>query len=152
MKWRALFEASPAALDAQEFGGLLFGEPASESDIRRLEERLGIRFPAEFREIYSEFNGVGIQYTEEEEVWWLIPLDQIEERTESLREWWFEDTESEAIANRMICFGDWFNGDLFGYVADDGSSTLNPEITEYNHELGRMESWNQGLGQFLQPT
>jgi len=151
MKWRALFEASPMARDAEDSGGILFGNPASESDIHALEQRLGVVFPAEFKEIYREFNGVGSRYGDED-IWWLVPLDQIEAQTQMLRQWWFEDADSEALAGRMVCFGDWFNGDQFGYIANEGDKTLNPVIYEYNHEVGRVESWERGLEEFLQST
>ncbi|MEX0715561.1 MAG: SMI1/KNR4 family protein [Planctomycetaceae bacterium] len=149
MKWRRLFEGSAMAKDAENSGGFVFGLPADDDAIRALEQRMRIALPDEFREIYREFDGVGVRVADDEAAWWLVPLDCIAERTAGLNESWFDDAESESLARRMVCFGDWFNGDVFGYLADEDGTIHSTAIHQYHHEVGRIEPWGRTLAEFV---
>lgn len=58
-KWREAFERGrPSECDIEHRHKYAFGPPATEEDIARVEGELGVRLPAEVRELLSEFNGV----------------------------------------------------------------------------------------------
>ncbi|MCE9562741.1 MAG: SMI1/KNR4 family protein [Planctomycetes bacterium] len=58
-KWREAFDhGRPSRWDIEYRLEYTFGPPATEEQLARVEGQLGVRLPAEVRELLSEFNGV----------------------------------------------------------------------------------------------
>ena len=153
MKWRELVEASALGREASETGGLVFGDPATDAQIDEMADRLGVDFSDELRELYREFNGAGMPYGADHEVaWWIVPLDLIEVNTHRVRHSLDEtgDEEQQEMADRMVCFGDWMNGDYFGCIAEPDGWVASPELFLFNHESGRIESCGCTFEELLQ--
>ena len=135
-----------AAADA---GGLYFADPATTEEIRTLEQKLKTKFPKQFYEIYTDFDGVGLKYDDGEIIWWLLPLSKIEDGTEGLRDSWTDDPKSEALADKLIIFGDWYNGDVFGYRRSKSGAIKSTRIYQYEHEVGRIDRLDSSLDKLL---
>ncbi len=153
MKWRQLVEASALGQDAAETGGLVFGDPATDSQIDEMADRLGVDFSEELRDLYREFNGAGMPFGSENEVaWWIAPLELIEVNTHRVRELidQLDDEDQQEMADRMVCFGDWMNGDYFGCIAEPDGLIVSPELFLFNHENGRIESCGCTFEELLQ--
>lgn len=152
MKWRDLFEASALAESVGGSSGLVFGPPATDEEIDTVSRNLGVELSDDLRSLYREFNGVGIPFGSDGDVaWWIAPLDQVEENTNYVRDCLddMEDEPFEDIVDRLVCFGDWMNGDYFGCVAEPGGKVVSSEVYGYNHEDGSIECWGQTLEECL---
>lgn len=152
MKWRELVEASALGREAADTGGLVFGDPASDAQIDEMSDRLGVDFSVELRDLYREFNGAGMPYGENEVAWWIAPLELIEANTQHVRDC-LEQSDDEAqqdLADRMVCFGDWMNGDFFGCIAEPDGLIASPELFLFNHENQRIESCGCTFEELLQ--
>jgi len=58
-KWRELFESNLPPVEEREYGEqYTFGPPATPEELDAAERTLGVRLPADVRELLSEFNGV----------------------------------------------------------------------------------------------
>lgn len=153
MKWRTLIESSALGQEATESGGIVFGEPATEAQIQLTETRLGVQFSEEIRELYREFNGAGLPFGEDQEIaWWIAPLELVEGNTGQVRAALddSEDEDQQDLADRMVCFGDWMNGDFFGCVADPHGAVVSPEIYVFDHETKTIDPSGQTLEELLQ--
>lgn len=58
-KWRELFESKLPAISKRRYGEqYAFGPPATAKQIADAEQKLGVQFPDDIRDILSEFNGI----------------------------------------------------------------------------------------------
>jgi hypothetical protein len=120
---------------------------AAESDLAALEARLGIQFPAEFRSLYSTFNGFGVRSVDSpgDVYWFTRPLEELPEFVEAIRHS-FRETHPE-LAARFYPFIDWANGDGLGYLAGDDGRIL-PGLYSFQHESYDCDA-DQDTDEFL---
>lgn len=69
---------------------LIQGEPCSEEELARLEEMIGLKMPAEFRDLYGVADGFGSR--SDKEYWLLTPIRNIPQLIKDARNW-FEETQ-----------------------------------------------------------
>ncbi len=125
---------------------LVMGEPASAAAIAALEEALGVKMPAEFKDFYGTCNGFG--HRAGEQVRWLFsPLELIPETTSYARGW-FRETHPELAAG-FVAFIDWDSGDYTGYIFDDKGAVLEG-IFDFEHEAYENDE-EQDFEEFLSP-
>lgn len=126
------------------------------SEIQNLNERSQFEWPAEFVDLYSKHDGVGLKMQLHEEVLWnFVPTSQIGTFTLSVREW-FSETHPE-IAKVFFPFFDWGCGDAVGYVLLDQilkdvvDEILPGTLFEFDHENYKFDA-SQPWIEFLQPS
>ena len=116
------------------------------SKLAALEQKLGVKFPSEFRDFYSACNGFGIKSDDEDQVSWLfVPSEEIESFATEIRRW-FEETHPK-FSNRFWPFIDFMNGDGIGYVLDDAGG-VHDGLFCFEHESYRFNP-EQDVNEFL---
>lgn len=122
---------------------------ASIDEVEALQSRMGISFPAEFHDLYRNFNGVGLIDRDEQGDMplFLRPIYEIPSYIEQCRSTFAETHPGEA--RRYFPFIDWFNGDSSGYWLNrDGE--LEPFICTFFHERYAYVP-EQDVAEFIQP-
>ncbi|QDT36161.1 SMI1/KNR4 family protein [Stratiformator vulcanicus] len=141
----------PSQIPTDSESDAVFGQPASEEEISRIEGELGVRFPAELRSLYGTFNGFGVPYPgwSDDDVMWLVPPLS---RLPSLRGD-FQEAVSEThpdVASRYLPVIDYANGDTAGYLIDEQGIAADG-IFSFEHESFEVRS-DQPLDEFIQPA
>lgn len=142
--WPELIEANHAWAHANDGWHLVTGAPATDADLAQLETQLGIELPAEFKELYRTYNGVGIcreandgqapgRPIEESKkvLWLLVPVAEIPGLMTVARSW-FQETHAE-VALQFMPFIDWNCGDYTGYLLPL-ESDVPAELYTFEHE------------------
>jgi hypothetical protein len=126
---------------------LVLGQAASETALSEFEELIGYKMPAEFRQIYSEFDGFGSTRDSDTE-WFFVPISNLIEHSREVLEW-FQQTHPE-IAKRFVPFVDWGSGDASGYLFSE-SGLPESGIFMFEHESYDFEA-GQNWHEFLFPV
>ena len=116
------------------------------AELDRFESETGLALPVELKGLYSECNGAGM-VDGDQPVWFIHPLHEILDFAESISAGM--QASNSKFAERCLFFGDWFNGDGFGYVKDDREG-LARTIHQWDHETGECEDTQATLVEFLQ--
>lgn len=126
---------------------VLFAAPATEAEITSLELRIDAALPRELRDIYLQFNGVGLSSDDCETIWWLVPLENIS----------VESTEIDCNLAEVLdehkaegfFFGDWYNGDVFGYVRLEDETFSEATLHFWDHETMELSDTEMSLLGYL---
>jgi|GEM_PF-1345461 len=141
---------------ADNGSALHLGPSTSPSELHGFKERTQFEWPAEFLELYTKHDGVGVKAPPDDEVTWsFVPTNEIAKFGDSIRDW-FSATHPE-IAKAFFPFLDWGSGDAVGYIRLEdvlkhpvkgiGPGTL----FEFEHECYEFDS-SQHWTDFLQPA
>jgi hypothetical protein len=110
---------------------LVLGAPASEKNIADIEDKLGIQFPKEFKDVYRNHNGFGFTNKEQILTWSILPLNDLPSLFDKMH-FWFGD-EFPDVASRFFPFFDWLDGGAFGYLVSK-SGNLEPFLYSFHPE------------------
>ncbi|HEY7313131.1 MAG TPA: SMI1/KNR4 family protein [Gemmataceae bacterium] len=151
-KWRTMFEANLPPVDERTYGEQYdFAPPATEEQLATAESALGTRFPADVREMLSEFNGIwrrtkfggdpSIQYLDLHHMTVAVP--------EYFRTCGNELPPKKDL--RKIVFVCQFNGfgDLWGVCVSDVAGHRAGEVVKLDHEVGELEASHPSLAEFV---
>ncbi|HEY7158350.1 MAG TPA: SMI1/KNR4 family protein [Gemmataceae bacterium] len=155
-KWREAFEhGRPSEWDIEYGREYAFGPPATEQQFVAAESVLGVRLPAEVRELLSEFNGV----------WYTIEVDRregyepsilyldIDHMTVEVPEYFRtsgnplpaeEDLQKVVFIRQSNGFGD-----LWGVCLEDVAGFPAGSVVKLDHEVGELEVCSASLFQFV---
>jgi hypothetical protein len=155
-KWREAFELGrPSAWDIEVGREYSFGPPATEKQLAAAESVLGVRLPADVRELLAEFNGV----------WYTIEIDpreayepsilylDIEHMTVDVPEYF--RTSGNPLPKeeelRKVVFIRQSNGfaDLWGVCLEDVADFRAGAVVKLDHELGELEECSPSLFEFV---
>jgi uncharacterized protein (TIGR02996 family) len=158
--WRTLFEANLPPFGEREYGEMYeFGPPATAEQLAAAEAVLGVRLPADVRDLLSEFNGVW--YTvgrvrrgrSEPDILYL----DIEHMTVDVLQHF--RTYSEGPYNwhpplevlRQVVFVCQTNGfeNLWGVCTADVAGHRVGEVVRLNHVVGGLEATHTSLAEFV---
>lgn len=145
--WSQIIESYQARAHANDGFRLMTFSPASQEVLDHLQDELGLELPAEFRSLYSEFDGIGVVHESEPEIiWWLFrPTDEIASFCDEIRAR-FEGTH-EGYATRFFPFIDLANGDGIGYVTEESGLAMNGLFLFEHESYKHAES--QDVNEFL---
>ena len=113
----------------------LLGNPASERDIDNAERRLNVKFPAEFRSLYSTHNGFGSAYDEDSneiQDWLGLPLNQIRRLVDVDADW--ESPAHKKAAEQFLVVIDFKTGDFAGYKLNSEGQIIGDQLLIFTHE------------------
>ena len=110
---------------------LVLGTPSSDSDLIKTEEKLGIEFPKEFRDLYLSHNSFGFTDSNNKLTWSFLPLNQLPAFIEKVRSWFNE--EQPALADRFFPFFDWHDGGGLGYLLSE-SGKIEKSLYDFHPE------------------
>ena len=140
--YRSKFERLMAQ-DAERCGSrVVFGDPVSEADIASLELHFGGQLPQDLCELYLEFNGVGHQAPGEGVSWFLVPIDEIPALSRGVE-------ELLDLHPRVCFFGDYGNGDSYGYVRPEDGPFLESTLHMWEHETGTLHDSGGTFAEFV---
>lgn len=155
-KWRALFEANLPPEGEREYGELYqFGPPATEEQLAAAEQSLGVRLPADVRELLSEFNGVwytttvGRKQGYEADISYL-DVDHMAARVPH----YFRTCGNELPPEeelRKVVFVAQSNGfgDLWGVCVEPVAGHRAGAVVKLDHEVGEVEPSHASLTEFV---
>jgi hypothetical protein len=153
-KWRALFESNLPPLEEREYGEQYdFGPPATAEQLDAAERALGIRLPADVREMLSEFNGMwrrrtkfshsptDIQYLDLHHLAVKVPR-------------YFRNCGNTLPPEedlRKVVFICQFNGfgDLWGVCVADVAGHRAGAVVKLDHEVGKLEASHPSLADYV---
>ncbi len=155
-KWREAFEQDRPSYFDTEFGlEYGFGPPASEEQLANAEKVLGIKLPAEVRELLSEFNGVwvtsevGRSQGEDPDIAYLDVEHMVVEVPRYLHTCGNPlPAESEL---RKVVFIYQENGfaELYGVCTEDVAGFKAGQVVKLDHEVGELEDAFPNLLEFI---
>ncbi|CAN7262600.1 SMI1/KNR4 family protein [Rossellomorea sp. LjRoot5] len=132
MKWKAFF--SSLSKECQ------FKPPATESEIVAVKDTLEIELPRRLAQLYNETNGVYGDYG----------ISFIWSTEQTIRENVFcRNTHQQSDVNSLLFFVDAGNGDLFGYLIENGR-IQSEDIYIWNHENGSRRVVAVSLEEFVE--
>jgi hypothetical protein len=155
-KWRALFEANLPPVAEREYGEQYeFGPPATEEQLAIAEQALGVRLPADVREMLAEFNGVWYSTAGGRELGHppdIMYLD-IRHMTADVPNY-LADADNPLpprYALRKVVFVAQSNGfgDLWGVCASDVAQHKSGTVVRMNHENGRLKAYQPNLTELV---
>ncbi len=118
-----------------------FKDPATETEILAIKENLNVELPKKLTELYYETNGVkGIYYH------YIWPTEFVIK--ENLSIWAMEQFEDYKRPDNLLFFLDAGNGDLFGYLIEDGK-VQSEDIYVWNHEDSSQRVVASSLEEFI---
>ena len=122
-----------------------FKSPATEADISLIKRELDIDLPEKLADLCKETNGVfgnyGISFiwSTEQMVKENLFFGAIQKQSDSMRSW---------SLDTILFFSDAGNGDLFGYLIENGS-IQNDDIYVWNHEDDSRRVIASSLEEFI---
>jgi len=119
----------------------LFKAPATEMDFLSIKKELNIELPKKLKDLYNETNGVDGPY-----YLYFWPIDTLIK--ENLQVWHIE-IENFIKPENLFLFLDAGNGDLFGYLFENGK-VQGEDIYVWNHEDGSQRVIASSLEEFIQ--
>lgn len=154
-KWRELFEAGqPAVAEREDRTEYTFGPPATADQIAAAEAALKVRFPADVREMLSEFNGVwsvttfdaGNTYDE-------IHFLNLQHMTADVPDYCSDSgnpmpPEEDLRKVVWVCQSNGF-GDLWGVCAEAVAGHPAGAVVHMDHEVGELEECRPSLAEFV---
>jgi hypothetical protein len=157
-KWREAFEhGRPSEWDVEYGREYSFGPPATEEQLAAAESVLGVRLPADVRELLSEFNGI----------WYTIDIDQresyksilyldIDYMTGRVPDYFRtcgNDLPAEEVLRKVV-FVRQSNGfgDLWGVCLEDVAGARAGNVVRLDHEVGELEECSPSLFEFVRDS
>lgn len=154
--WTKLIQDAHAWAHASQPYELVLGPSASTHDLDITENKLGIQFPKEFRDLYKVHNGFGYSDQNGNEFGAFLPLKNLPEFIEKVR-YFIEDLFPDE-AQRFFLFFDWQDGGGAGYLLNRkgklrrGLYDFHPEhVSESYREMGGFlfEPSDKNIRKFL---
>ena len=154
-KWRTLFESKLPPVEERDYRMVYeFGPPATEAQLAAAEAVLGVRLPADVREMLSEFNGVWATATFDDgrrsrKVLYLDTNGLSVQVPE-----YFDDCGNDlpdAEDLRKVVFVAQSNGfgDLWGVCAEDVAGHKAGVVVTLDHEGGGLRATHPSLAAFV---
>lgn len=158
-KWREAFDhGRPSRWDIEYGLTYTFGPPATEQELARVEAELGVRLPAELRELLSEFNGVwntseaSREFGSEPEIVYLDTESMIGRVPKYIS--YSGDPPITPRGNdlRQVAFVAQVNGfaDLYGICLEPLGGFLTGTVVRLDHETGELEAVYPDLRTFVE--
>ena len=151
-----MFESNLPPVEQREYGEQYeFGPPATEEQLAAAESVLGVRLPADVRELLTEFNGV----------WYTTEIDRrhgyeptilyldTEYMTVRLPEYFRTcgnglPSEEDLRKVVFVCQSNGF-GDLWGVCLEDVAGFRAGTVVRLDHEVGELEECSPSLFEFV---
>jgi hypothetical protein len=151
-KWRTLFEANlPPYGEGEYVLGYDFGPPATAAKFDAAERALGLRLPAELREMLSEFNGVWVRVrTHPEPENYYLSLDLMVELAERQREAGWGDVFENGELDKVV-FVCGYNGwaQLWALCVEDVGEYPAGAVVYHDHDSSELEAGFPSLADFV---
>jgi ankyrin repeat protein len=155
-KWRMLFKSNLALVEEREYGiEYEFGPPATAEQIAAAEKAIGVKLPADVREMLSEFNGV----------WDIGKIDRELGNPPDiafLDTWYMSvkvpdylaDTDNPLPSKKALRKVVWVAqsngfGDLWGVCIEDVGKHKAGAVVQLDHEVGDLEKCQPSLSEFV---
>lgn len=143
--WKELVASSEWGAD----GGLIFGAPATEDQLRGLEAEFGLQLPPDLWSFLSEANGVDNGYSCE----LVLPTDRIAEYTRDLRtdEVYADDPDGrpQPVNSFLVISNALGNGDLYAYAVEGVEEFRPGDIVHWDHETNERSLAAADLRAFI---
>lgn len=156
-KWREAFEhGRPSEWDTEYGLEYTFGPPATGDQLAAAEAALGVRLPADIREMLSEFNGiwatseVGRREGYEPDILFLDTKCMSMKVPEHLRTCGDEPMPPEEDLRKVVfvCQSNGF-ANLWGVCLEDVNSHRVGQVVTLDHEVGELEPCANSLSDFV---
>jgi len=155
--WRKIISEHHHRVHVQPDDTLIIRDGAATDSIDDLQQTLGIEMPEEFRSLYCQCDGFGLDQTDGGQEWWFChPITQIPEFVTQTGSW-FRKTHPDS-ASRFFPFIDWSNGDGMGYLLNENNEMLdglycfeheNYEFEEDQDSEEFIVKWNNSIYELL---
>jgi hypothetical protein len=155
-KWRTLFEASLPPVGKRAFGvEYEFAPPATVEQLAAAERALGVRLPAEVRELLFEFNGVWYTTTVDRDLGYEPSISYLDVEHMAGRVWeYFRKCGNvlppEADLRKVVFIyqGNGF-GELYGVCVEAVAGHRAGAVVKLDHEIGELQRGYTSLADFV---
>ena len=150
--WRTLFEANlPPHGEGEYVLGYDFGPPATAAEVAAAEQTLGLRLPADLRELLTEFNGVRVcsRTTPGPESYYL-DLDLMVELAGRQREAGWAEVFANGELDKVV-FVCGYNGwtQLWALCVEDVGEHPAGAVVYHDHDSSELEAGFPSLADFV---